>query len=190
MRESEDRSRFLTDSELRRLLEAAASRRHVHAPRDFALLSLLATTGIRPSEALALTTRDVHLGDAEPWISVMRLKTGRSAPVADELAVPAVLAVALRTHAETIAAGARLFPMHRRQAERLFHYYARQAAIPGRTWLYCLRHTAATRIYRVTRDIRTVQAALGHAHPNTSTLYAHVTRAMLREWARVQPVTV
>jgi len=190
MFDARDRSRFLTDAELGRFLEAARMRRHKNRPRDLALFSLLATTGIRPSEALALRHEDVHLDGPEPWITIRRLKTRRPNPVDQELAIPAELASVLREHVATVGAGVALFAMHRRQAERLFHYYARQARIPGRTWLYCLRHTAATRIYRATRDIRTVQAVLGHAHPDMSAIYAHVTRAMLREWARATTAVV
>lgn len=177
-----DRSRFLTDAELTRFLEAISTRRHKHRPRDHALFALLAMTGIRPSEALALRLEDVHLTGTEPWIVVRRLKTRRATPPAQELAIPVALADIIRPHAEGVTDG-RLFAMHRRQAERLFHYYAGLAEITGRVWLYCLRHTAATRIYRATRDIHTVQAVLGHAHPNMSAIYAHVGRAMLRTWA-------
>lgn len=185
-----DRSRFFTDAELGRLLEAVRTRRHKNRPRDHALFSLLATTGIRPSEALALRRSDVHLVSGEPWIRVRRLKTRRPVAIAQELAIPADLADTLRIHAETVEDGGVLFAISRRQAERLFHHYARQARIPGRSWLYCLRHTAATRIYRATRDIRTVQAVLGHAHPNMSAIYAHVTRAMLRKWAQTSTAVV
>jgi len=190
MFDPQDRSRFFTDAELGRLLEAVRTRRHKNQPRDHALFALLATTGIRPSEALAIRRNDVHLVGREPWIRVHRLKTRRPVAVAQELAIPDELANTLRVHAETVETGGLLFAMSRRQAERLFHHYVRQARIPGRSWLYCLRHTAATRIYRATRDIRTVQAILGHAHPDMSAIYAHVTRTMLREWAQTSTAVV
>jgi site-specific recombinase XerD len=95
------------------------------------------------------------------------------------------IAAMLLPHVETVAADpmAMIFGLGKRQAERLFHYYSRIAGIrPGR-WLYSLRHTAATRIYLATRDIHIVQAILGHEHPDMSCIYAHVTRALLRETA-------
>ena len=37
-----------------------------------------------------------------------------------------------------------------------------------------LRHTYATELYRVTKDLRLVQRQLGHSSPNTTAIYAHL----------------
>ena len=176
------RERFLSDLELEAFMRAVRERRHKHQPRDHAFFALLANTGIRPSEALALTRADVHLG-AEPWIRVTRLKKKKVQPEFDELPLAAPAAEALRALLECAVGSPadRVFVLGKRQAERSFHLYARIAGIGGHHWLYSLRHTAATRIYRATRDIHVVQAALGHEKPDMSCLYAHVTRIMVRD---------
>lgn len=47
---------------------------------------------------------------------------------------------------------------------------------------HVLRHTAATRLYEVTKgDIRTVQESLGHSDPKTTAIYTPSGRARLKE---------
>jgi len=185
------RERYLSDSELEAFMRAVRERRHVHQPRDHALFALLANTGIRPSEALALTRSDLHLGGKEPWMRVRRLKKKRLRPQFDDLVLTDELAAAARAHLTCLDdRDDRVFGLGRRAAQRLFHYYARRAGIVRRCYLYMLRHTAATRIYRATRDIAVVQALLGHESPDTSTIYAHVPRAMLSELATTFPVVI
>lgn len=179
------RDRFLSDPELSAFMAAVRERRHKHRPRDHAFFALLANTGIRPSEALALTRADVHVHAAPPWIRVHRLKRAGS-PRTDELQVTPAVAESMRTHLDATPAGP-VFGMSRRQAQRLFHYYARRAGIRRPVRLYILRHTAATRLYAASRDIGLVQAALGHVSPDTTAIYAHVPAAVLEETANAVP---
>jgi len=186
------RERFLSDAEFEAFMAAVRGRRHKHQPRDHALFALLGNTGIRPSEALGLTSNEVHVYARPSWIRVVRMKKRKTAREFDDIELPAALASILRRHIEhnTINCGQRLFTMTRRQARRLFHYYAQLAGITRKTNLYILRHTAATRIYRATRDIKVVQALLGHEKPDTSSIYAHIPRAMLSELADSFPAVV
>jgi len=183
------RDRYLSDAELGRFMAAVRERRHRNQPRDYALFALLANTGIRPSEALGLERGDVHLG-AAPWIRVRRLKKRATVRHYDELQLPARASEPLRDYLPAAPAQGPVFPLGRRQAERLFHYYAKRSGIRERLWLYCLRHTAATRIYAATRNISVVQEILGHEHPDTTCVYAHVTRGMLQQLAAAMPVAL
>lgn len=172
--------RYLSDDEVRALLEAVRRRRHGNAPRDLAFFALLANTGIRPAEALALTVDDLHLAALPPWIRVVRLKKRATLPTVDELCIPAAVVGPLRDYigAADLRTGP-LFPFHRRMAQRLFKFYAVAAGIRGRR-LYSLRHTAATRLHRLTHDIGLVQRLLGHDSPETTALYVHIDRDQLR----------
>jgi integrase/recombinase XerC len=181
------RDRFLSDPELAAFMAAVRDRRHVNQPRDHALFALLANTGMRPSEALALRRRDVHVHARPPWIQIRRLKKRNPGRV-DELQITDALAAVVNTLLEEVASDDCLFTITRRQAERLFHYYCR-GIIKGRC-LYALRHTAATRIYRATRDIKIVQAVLGHESADTSALYAHIPRSIMLEMTEQLPVVV
>jgi integrase len=179
------RERFLSDAELTAFMAAVRERRHKNQPRDYAFFALLANTGIRPSEALSLRRSDCHLSRTKPWIRVTRLKKKKMLAEFDELQITPELAAMMSPHVEAMSEDptAPVFILGKRQAERLFHHYSRIAGLrPGR-WLYSLRHTAATRIYLVTRDISIVQAILGHEKPDMSCIYAHVTKSLLRETA-------
>jgi len=175
------RERYLTDSELKRFMETVRTRRHKNQPRDHAFFALLANTGIRPSEARALTRDDVHLGGREPWIRVRRLKKKR--PTSDDLQIPQGLATTLCAYLSYLPVTENsLFRITLRQAARLFQLYRKRAHV-HRCPMYALRHTAATRIYRATRDIKIVQAVLGHETPDVSAIYAHIPRSLLVETA-------
>jgi integrase len=175
------RDRYLSDDELAAFMDTVRHRRHVNAPRDLAFFALLANTGIRPAEALALTVADMHLGARPPWIRVVRLKKRATLPTVDELCVPDAVAGPLLEYigAAELRAGP-LFPFHRRTAGHLFKLYSERAGIHGQR-LYSLRHTAATRLHRLTRDIGLVQRLLGHDSPETSALYVHIGRDQQRE---------
>ncbi len=172
------RERYLSDAELARFMAAVRERRHVHQIRDHAFFALLANTGIRPSEALALTAEHLHLEEAIPWIRITRLKKKKATREIDDLPVSPTLAEILAARAREVDPGSRLFPTTRRTAARAFHYYAWRAGFRGCN-LYSLRHTAATRLYDATRDIKLVQAVLGHEQPDMSCIYAHVQPSQL-----------
>lgn len=185
-------AKFLTDDELSRFLQAIAGRHHHNQTRDMALFSLLATTGLRPSEARSLRGSDMLLTGPDPCVRVVRLKKRKAVKECDEIPVPISVASALELHRyqACIDLDALVFPMTPRQTQRAFKHYAKAAGIHRRVWCYCLRHTAATRIYRSTRDIQAVQEILGHENADTTTIYAHVTRAMLRRHAIAMPAAI
>lgn len=166
---------YLSDEELRALLKAARDRLGRRAARDHVLLALLANTGIRPGEAVQLTPQDLELTNRRPFIRVRRLKK-RVAAAPDELPISRPLARTLKRYVQGAAglASEPLFPMTVRNLELIFKHYLKLAAIAQDYRLYALRHTAFTRAYRVTKDLRLVQELAGHASSATTLIYTHV----------------
>lgn len=156
-------------------------RRHRNTVRDHALFALLANTGIRPSEALAIRRGDVRSG----VLRVVRKKTG-TALVADTLRLTDELSALIQLRLVQLGPSpdARLFPICSRTAQRIFKRHAVRCGLGRRVRLYVLRHTAATRIYRATRNIAVVQAMLGHKSADTSAIYAHIPADVLRDNAK------
>ena len=175
------RSRFLSDAELDAFMRAVRERKHRNAARDHAFFAILANLGLRPSEVLALEAADVHVHAHPPWLRVTRKKKRTAVP--DDIQITGELAniVARHVYASSPPRAGRVFPFGARAAQRLFHLYASRSCIFKPTILYILRHTAATRIYRLTKDIGLVQAMLGHESADTSALYAHLSRAVVAE---------
>jgi integrase len=147
------RELYLDDRELAALLLAARSSAARNRVRDYTLLVILANTGVRPGEALALKLGDLWLGGHEPRIRVRRLKKRREQGVIDDLPISRGLARAVARYLEAAELDqaatpeARLFPIGVRNAEHIFKRHARAAGIRPEARLYCLRHTAGTRAY-------------------------------------------
>lgn len=165
------RDRYLSDDELRRFMEAVRTRRHINQPRDHAFFAILANTGIRPSEALALSREDVHVHCATPWLMLKR-DAGPARPVV-ELVIHDDVAVVIRKWCAGMSRKSKLFPFTRRQSERLFHYYLERAKVQ-RFKIYSLRHTVGMKLWRHTRDLRLMQAIMGHARMRATEIYSQV----------------
>lgn len=186
------RERYLSDAQLEAFMKVARERVHVHRARNYALFALLANTGIRPSEAMALTRADVHPHARPAWIRVKRMKKRKAVAEFDEIEISDDLAGILAAHMPSVAEpdDTLLFKGNRRALQRLFKMYAKRAGIPSWHYLYVLRHTAATRIYVETRDISVVQAMLGHEHQDTSCIYAHIPYSVLVQTMNTVPAFV
>ena len=57
---------------------------------------------------------------------------------------------------------------------RMIKARGRSAGIPRLHW-HLLRHTALTRLYSNTRDLRLVQQVAGHSSPEITAIYAHIS---------------
>jgi site-specific recombinase XerD len=174
------RDRYLSDAELVAFMAAVRERRHVHQPRDHALFALLSNTGIRPSEALALTRSDCHLGGKLPWIRLRRVGKRHTPQPTNELVINRAVADVVKRYVNEAQPGDRLFPFTRRQSERLFHYYRRKAGIVQLHKIYCLRHSVGMRLVRFVKDLRIVQAIMGHSGLRATMVYAHVSPERLQ----------
>lgn len=182
------RDRYLSDDELDRFLAVARTRRHVHQPRDYALFVLIVNTGIRPSEAMRLCRRDLSLSGKHPWIRLHRPELSHGPRLVNELEIRRDVADVLLAHCGAMEPDAKLWPMTKRQSERLFRYYAAKAGLPESHHLFTLRHTAGMRMYRGCRDVRIIQAIMGHRWLKAANAYVHVGSERVRD--ALESVTV
>lgn len=143
-------------------------------PRTHLMVEMIANTGMRRGECAAVHSRDV-VDDLLGYSLRIKGKGGkeRMVPIPDNLA---------RT---VRAAGGWVFPGQidghlspRRVGELVAD------ALPGEWTAHTLRHRYATRAYALTKDLRAVQALLGHAKIETTAIYIKVADASLREVAR------
>lgn len=166
------RGRYLTEPEIAAFMAAVRNRRHVHQPRDYALFALLANTGIRPSEARAMVRADIHLG-RRPWVRLHRASIPGLPKPTNELDIHAEVAAVLARYCSEMPPEAKLWTFTKRQSERLFHYYRRKAGLEPCYRIFTLRHTCGRRLWRHTRDLRVIQAALGHRWLKAARAYIH-----------------
>ncbi len=163
----------LPNRDLRRLLRAVHASGNV---RDIAIVEVLAGTGLRVGELLALKVDDVAISERSGKLTVRKGKHGgyREVPLTRE--VRAALSAYLEHHSDErtdapLWLGTRGELSHRSSMVRLLNKYAYQAGIDEFN-PHALRHTFATCYLDVNPgDLRGLAALLGHAHLNTVMIY-------------------
>ena len=149
--------------------------------RDFALLMMLYGSGLRISEALDLTRRDVPLGD---WLRI----TGKGGKIREVPVLPAIAeAVAAYVGACPFDGGpdgplfvsARGNAFGARAAQRLVESLRLELSLPAHVTPHALRHAFATHLLGNGADLRAIQELLGHASLSTTQRYTNVDEAHL-----------
>ena len=164
-----DKRRPYTDDEVAALARAAGS-------EDRVLVLLGAHAGLRISEALALTFKDVTPGRGEVGGEV-RVRHGKGGK-ARTIPLSPTLAAALAAWREERAGrgeggmDARVLRYrHQLDARRHLERLARAAGVPYRG-VHALRHTCGTRLMREKKDLEVVARMLGHSSVETARIYA------------------
>jgi integrase len=168
--ENNEKTRFLSDDETKRLLEAC---RASSWPRLYALVLAALTTGARKGELLGLRWSDVDLEKAVAYVG--RTKNG------DPRVLPLVpgLVVELRKFAG--AATAWVFASHR-DPEKAFtfeprwHEALRVARVKEFTF-HSLRHSCASMLAKNGATLLEIADVLGHRQLQMTKRYSHLATA-------------
>ncbi len=164
----------LNDAERRTLLSAP----RIQAPtghRDLCLISLMLNAGLRASEVLNL-----HVGDIDWTSGQLMVRQGKGAKDRALWLNEPDLELLRSWRARRPVTSERLFitlkgtPVKDRDLREMVKRRARKAGISKDVHPHTLRHTFATDLYRVTKDIRLVQKTLGHADLSTTMIYTHL----------------
>lgn len=151
--------------------------------RDKAVLLLLYGCGLRISEALSLTPREVPLHGRD----VMHIK-GKGGK---ERMVPvlAIVAVAISRYMELcpyplepngpLFLGARGGPLSPRLIQLAMEKLRNDLQLPETATPHALRHSFATHLLSAGADLRQIQELLGHASLSTTQIYTQVDRDRL-----------
>ena len=155
------------------------------AARDVAVLTLLYGSGLRISEALAITPRDAPIGDRD----VLRV-TGKG----DKQRLTPVLPVTREAVArylqlcpyplepdEPMFRGAKGGELSPRIIQLLMERMRDSLGLPDTATPHALRHSFATHLLGSGADLRQIQELLGHASLSTTQVYTEVDRARLIE---------
>jgi integrase/recombinase XerD len=175
----------LTVDETEKLL-LAPSLDEPFAFRDRAMLELAYGAGLRVSEWISLSVRDVMMDDHLVRVFGKGSKE-RLVPIGRK-AIGAV-AIYLRELRPKIEKGqgkgilflnARGEPLSRMGAWKILRKYVEIAGITKAVSPHTLRHSFATHLLEGGADLRAVQEMLGHADISTTQIYTHVDREYLR----------
>jgi integrase/recombinase XerD len=167
---------ILSQQEVQALLNA------IRSPRYQALAMVMYGSGLRVSEAIALTVQDID--GARGVIRVMHGKGG----VAREAKLSASLYQWLRDYwtrerppLPHLFAGPHGSLPYRETVGKALAAAAQAAAITKRVTPHVLRHSFATHLLEEGVDVRVVSALLGHASLHSTTRYARVTTKVVRQ---------
>ncbi len=181
--------RLLSYEDVQRLLESPdpASKSGL---RDRAILELLYATGMRISELISVSIKDVNLeigyirtfgkGAKERIVPVGRMAIEALRQYL-EIGRP-------RTGEKNLFLNLRGRPITRQGCWGIIKKYARKIGIGREITPHMLRHSFATHLLNRGADLRVVQELLGHADISTTQIYTHVDQEKLREvHARYHP---
>ena len=184
---------FLNKEELVRIFEVV-DRKKISGRRDFAILQMLYSTGLRVSELTNLNRESIDLKRREFMIR----GKGRKQRIVfvTPLAVAAVeqyLLLRDDNFEPLFLSGGRGKKVDQdilkgekkrlttRSVQNLVAKYARKAGLIKKVTPHTLRHSFATTLLQNGADIRSVQEMLGHASITTTQIYTHITNSRLRE---------
>ena len=201
-----DPGKFLSRGEVSRLLEtakkraeAADARGNKVAVRDYFIVDLALSTGLRVAEIADLKCKDIFLRDRFCALLVRNGKGGKKRLVRFNGAFKKHYQEYLlwkQSVGEPTGLGDPLLlssnsdsHMTTRGIEKAFKRTAARAGLPSHYSIHCGRHTYACELYRASGyNLRLVQKQLGHAHISTTQVYADVVepdmqRALQRLYA-------
>ncbi len=154
--------------------------------RDRAMLELAYGAGLRVSEWITLSLRDVMMDDHLLRVFGKGSKE-RLVPIGRRaIAATAIYLRELRPKLERgqgkgiLFLNARGEPLSRMGAWKILRKYVAIAGITKPVSPHTLRHSFATHLLEGGADLRAVQEMLGHADISTTQIYTHVDREFLR----------
>lgn len=180
--------KYLTREEVKKLRQSAeaealrAKKRGVLGPvRDWMILDMALSSGLRASELTNLKVGDLELGRGKQAVRVRKGKRGKDREV--------VIPVELKEHLleflqwkygvgqgaepeDLLFVSTRKGKMALRAIQERFKVCAKRAGLDAKYSIHSCRHTFATMLYRKTKDLRLVQKELGHASIVTTQAYA------------------
>lgn len=169
-------------------IEALEARPWV-AARDAAVIALCYGAGLRISEALALTRRDLD----EQSLRVTG-KGGRVRLVPLISVVRNAITQYLKLCPFAISANEPIFrgvqggPLSPRLIQKRVEHLRGALGLPASATPHALRHSFATHLLGKGGDLRAIQELLGHASLSTTQIYTHVdTERLLEAYAKAHP---
>lgn len=154
------------------------------AARDWALVTLIFGCGLRISEALSLTQRDIN-NHPDTLRIIGKGRKERIIPVLQPVwtAIDKYLSVLPFSHdaCAPLFYSVRGLPMSARMAEKVIENIRHYLQLPDYVTPHALRHTFATALLAGGADLRSLQELLGHSSLSTTQLYTRVNMSEIMD---------
>jgi integrase/recombinase XerD len=166
----------LSKEEVKAILEAPTNLKHR------AMLSLIYACGLRRSELLNLTFKDIHTDRNLLIVKQSKGKKDRVVPISNKVIN------LLRDYYKTYRPKTWLFEgqvPNEKYSERSIQLVLNQAVLKVKinkpVTLHWLRHSYATHLLESGTDLRYIQELLGHSSSKTTEIYTHVSTRNLQQ---------
>ena len=148
------------------------------AARNRALLFLIFGSGMRISEALSLTTRQIS-GRPDTLRIIGKGGKERIVPILPAVwqAIDGYLDMRPAADSEYLFQSVKGLPMSPRMAQKMIEDLRRALGLPDYITPHALRHSFATALLANGVDLRSIQELLGHASLSTTQIYTKVNTA-------------
>jgi integrase len=164
---------YFTPEQVSTLLTTALA----HSERDWLLILVTVTHGLRASEALSLTPADIR--DGCLWVARIKGSKRTCQPLTDAEREPLLALAASKGQDE------RLFPISRMQFWRIMRATCRRAGLEMiAAHPHSLKHSMCRAVLADTGNLRTVQVLAGHSSITSTLEYTHQTDAEASAAAR------
>ncbi len=154
----------------------------VRNPKAHMLLTLIYACGLRLSEGLNARVKDIDSERLLLWVRDSKGGKDRSVPLPH-----GILEKLRRYWREQKLSGPWLFPSSDGQGpvspslpQKSFKLALEFSDVKKQASVRTLRHSYATHLLEQGVDLRVIQLLLGHSSPKTTTIYTHVTKAVLK----------
>jgi integrase/recombinase XerD len=162
---------YLEKEQVDEILQAAET----SSKRDYLLLRFMWRTGVRVSEVINVTPRDIEFKNVV--VNIRKAKGGRQRRVPlDEETLKMVSDYVL---AQNIPEDRPIFPIQRNRVFNIVKKYGNMTGI--RIHPHTLRHSFAIHLVRSGTDLRRVQLMLGHTSLSITQIYLQFNDNDLRE---------
>ena len=181
--------KYLTLEETKKLLNSVVGRNQT---RDFAILMIFLTCGIRRSELVALNRSDVYpdrlriIGKGNKERFVYLSDTCKKA-IEEYLVIRDQMVL---TDNRALFASQEKNRISTATVHNLVKKHLAAAGLDNTQFsAHKLRHTSATMMLSAGVDVKTVQEVLGHENLNTTQIYTHIENTELKIAAEANPIS-
>ncbi len=163
----------LTKDEVKKLIDCAETE------KSRLIIALLYSSGLRVSELVNLSVRDLNLSENSGWVRRGKGSKDRLFMISPNLAKD--IDEYLKNKADNKYIFSKDKPLTTRNIQKIIKGTKTRAEINKKVTPHTLRHCHATHLLESGVDIRIIQQILGHSSLNTTQLYTHISSEQLKK---------
>jgi integrase/recombinase XerD len=178
-----DRSKYLLDSEIEELLEAARQM----GPFAFQYLTFMANTGVRPSESNIVRAGDVHADECRIRVRTLKQKKekdGIARVIHRDVDISPEYAKQLAQEIKGKPPKNVLFSRSRQALWDTFKRAASKAGLPESYTLYSIRHSRCIYLLEWTKDLLYTSRQMGHSSIDVTNVYWHCVPSKREDYVK------